>query len=52
MFLSEVRGRGKVGVKKLKIDVHLNQFWCARLGAKRRLKEIFNFSKNPLKSAI
>ena len=52
IFLSEVRGGGKVGIKKLRMDVHFNQFWCARLGATRGLKEKLNFSKNPLKSAI
>jgi hypothetical protein len=45
IFLSEVRSGGKVGVEKRKMDVHLNQFWCARLGATFRLKKKLNFSK-------
>jgi len=34
-----------VEVEKRKMDVHHNQFWCARLGATCRLKEKLNFSK-------
>jgi hypothetical protein len=52
IFLGEVWGGGKVGVKKREMDVHLDQFSCARLGAKRGLKENLNFSKNLLKLAI
>jgi hypothetical protein len=52
IFLSEVRSGGQVGAKKREMDVHLYQFSCARLGAKRGLKETFNFSEYPLKSAI
>jgi hypothetical protein len=52
IFLSEVRSGGQVGAEQREMDVHLYQFSCAWLGAKRGLKEIFNFSKNPLKSAI
>jgi hypothetical protein len=52
IFLSEVRSGDKVGAEKQEMDVHLYQFSCARLGAKRGLKKTFNFSKNPLKSGI
>jgi hypothetical protein len=52
IFLSEVRSRGQVGTEKQEMDVYLYQFSCAWLGIKHGLKEIFNFSKNPLKLAI
>jgi hypothetical protein len=45
IFLSEVRSGGKVGVEKRKMDVHLNQFWCARLGATCRLKKSLTLAK-------
>jgi hypothetical protein len=52
IFLNEVWGKGKVGVQKREIDVYLDQFSCARLGAKRGPKEKLDFNKNLLKSAI
>jgi hypothetical protein len=52
IFLGEVWVGGKVGIEKREMDVHLDQFSCARLGAKCGLKEKPNFSKNLLKSAI
>jgi hypothetical protein len=52
IFLGEVWGGGKVRVEKRDMDVHLDQFSCARLGAKCKLKENLNFTKNLLKSAI
>jgi hypothetical protein len=52
IFLSEVRSGDRVGAEKREMDVHLNQFSRARLGATRKLKETLDFSKNPLKSAI
>jgi hypothetical protein len=35
IFLRDVRGGGYMGVKRVERDVHLDQFSCARLGAKR-----------------
>jgi hypothetical protein len=52
IILGEVWGGGKVGIEKREMDVHLDQFLCAWLGAKRVLKETPYFSKNVLKSAI
>jgi hypothetical protein len=52
IFLGEVWGGGKVGVEKREMDVYLDQFSCARVRAKRVLKETPHFNKNLLKLAI
>jgi hypothetical protein len=52
IILSEIEGGDKVRVEKQEMDVHLDQFSCARLGAKYGLKENLGSTKNLLKSVI
>jgi hypothetical protein len=45
IFLSEIWGGDKVRVETQEIDVDLDQFSCARLGAKYGLKKTLTLRK-------
>jgi hypothetical protein len=46
IFLGAVRSGGKMGVKKRRMDVHLDQFLSGWLGLPVNKKKILDFIKN------
>jgi hypothetical protein len=52
IFLGEVWSGGKMGVKKRRMDVHLDQFLSGRLGPLANKKKILDFIKNIFELAI